>query len=72
MRRGDGLPLGDVALVLDEDRPASLEVAHDVSVVDDLLANVNGRPVQDEELLDRVDGSFNPANSRGETREEPA
>ena len=59
-REDDGSPLGNVELVLDEDRAASLEVADDVSVVDDLLANVNGRPVQVEELLDGVDGSFDP------------
>ena len=53
-----GSPLGNVELVLDEDRAASLEVADDVRVVDDLLANVNRRPVEVEELLDGVDGSF--------------
>ena len=51
----DGRPDGDVALVLDEDRPARLEVAHDVDVVDDLLANVHGRAVVLERLLDRLD-----------------
>ena len=59
-REHDRPPLGHVALVVDEDRAASLEVADDVGVVDDLLANVNGRPVQVEELLDRVHGAFNP------------
>ena len=57
-REDDRLALGHVALVLDEDRAASLEVADDVRVVDDLLANVDGRPVQVEELLDRVDGAL--------------
>ena len=51
---------GNVALVIHENRPASLEVANDVSVVDDLLANVNGRPVQVEKLLDSVDSTFDP------------
>ena len=68
-REDDAFALGNVALVLDEDRPASLEVADDVSVVDDLLANVDGRPVQVEELLDGVDGAFDAgavAARRGE------
>ena len=57
-RKDDRVALGHLALVVDEDRTASLEVAHDVSVVDDLLANVDGRPVQIEEPLDRVDGAL--------------
>ena len=57
-REDDRLALGHLALVLDEDRAARLEVTHDVRVVDDLLAHVDGRPVQVEELLDRVDGAL--------------
>jgi hypothetical protein len=45
-REHHGLPLGHLSLVLDEDRAASLEVANDVGVVNDLLADVNGRPMQ--------------------------
>ncbi len=59
-REDDRLAFRHLALVLDEDRAAGLEVAHDVRVVDDLLAHVDGRPVQVEELVDRVDGPFDP------------
>ena len=45
-------------LVLDEDRATGLELAHDVQVVDDLLAHVDGRAVQLERPLDRVDRPF--------------
>jgi hypothetical protein len=54
-REDDRLALGDLALVLDEDRAAGFEVAYDVRVVDDLLTNVDRRPVQIEEPLDGVD-----------------
>ena len=49
------LPLGDVGLVVDEHCAALFEVAHDVRVVDDLLAHVDGRAVQLERPLDRLD-----------------
>jgi hypothetical protein len=41
-----------------------------VSVVHDLLAHVNGRPVQIEELLDRVDGAFHAGAVSARGREE--
>ena len=41
-------PRGHLGLVLDEDRAPRLEVAHDVRVVDDLLADVDGRAVEVE------------------------
>jgi hypothetical protein len=44
-REDDRLALWHVVLVVDEHRAARLEVAHDVEVVDDLLADVHGRPV---------------------------
>ena len=47
-----------LALVLHEDRAASLEVADDVDVVDDLLAHVDGGAVVLERLLDRLDGAL--------------
>ena len=46
---------GDLGLAVDEDRAARLEVADDVEVVDDLLADVDGRPPELERLLDGVD-----------------
>ena len=54
-REDDGLPDRHLLLVLDEDRAAGLELAHDVQVVDDLLAHVDRRAVQLERLLDRLD-----------------
>ena len=48
-------PSGHVVLVLDEDGAASLEVADDVQVVHDLLADVDRRAVEAERLLDRLD-----------------
>ena len=44
-----------VGFGLDEDRPAILEVANDVSVVNDLMPNVNRRPVMLERQLDSLD-----------------
>ena len=49
------LALRHLGLVVDEDRAALLEVADDVEVVDDLLADVDGRAVQVERALDRLD-----------------
>ena len=57
-RVDDRRPGGDVALVLDEDRPARLEIADDVDVVDDLLAHVHGCAVVLERLLHRLDGAL--------------
>ena len=48
--------LGHVVDRVDEDRAALLELAHDVRVVDDLLADVDGLAVERERTLDRVDG----------------
>ena len=57
-REDDRLALGHLGLLVDEDRAARLEIAHDVEVVDDLLADVDGRPVQVERALDRLDGAL--------------
>ena len=63
-RRGDAvggeddhLALRDLGLLLDEDRAALGELLDHVLVVDDLLADVDGRAVQVERLLDRLDGT---------------
>ena len=56
----DRLPLGDLGLLIDEHGSARLEIADDVQVVDDLLADVDGRPVQVERLLDGLDGALDP------------
>ena len=48
----DGRALGHLVELLDEDRAARLEVGHDVLVVHDLLAHVDGRAVEVQRLLD--------------------
>ena len=40
---------------IDEDRAALLELVHDVRVVDDLLADVDGLAVERKGTLDRLD-----------------
>ena len=58
-----------LGLFLDEDRAARLEIANDVDVVDDLLADVHGRAVVLERELDRLDGTLDAgavAARRGE------
>src|SRR5207245_3076976 len=45
----------DLRLVLDEDRAEALEPAHDVLVVDDLVADVDRRAVLLEQALDDLD-----------------
>ena len=54
-REDDQLAFGNLVLGLDEHRAARLEVAHDMDVVDDLVAHVDRRPVLLEQLLDDVD-----------------
>jgi hypothetical protein len=51
-------PFGHLGHLVDEDRTLRLEVAHDVEVVDDLLAHVDGRAVLRERALDRLDGAL--------------
>ena len=50
----DDLPLGHLALLLDEDRAALGELLDHVLVVDDLLADVDRRAVQLQRPLDRL------------------
>ncbi len=52
----DQRALRDLGLLLDEDRAPLGELLDDVLVVDDLLADVHGRPVQLQGLLDRLHG----------------
>ena len=75
-RRGDAvggeddhLALRHLGLLLDEDRAPLGELLDDVLVVDDLLADVDGRAVEVERALDRLDGAVDPravAARRGE------
>src|SRR5262249_28654412 len=49
------LALGDLALILDEDGAEPFETAHDVLVMDDLVADVDRRAVLLEQPLDDLD-----------------
>src|SRR5262249_24244329 len=65
----DGLALGHVVLGLDEDRAACFEIADDMLVVDDLVADVHGPVVMLEPGLDALDGALDTgaeAAGRGE------
>jgi len=69
----DGRPCRDVVDRVDEDRAELLELPHDVRVVDDLLAHVDGPPVVLERSLDRVDGPLDPgAIAAGRGQKDPA
>ena len=56
---GDGA-LGHFGLLLDEDRAALAQLPDDVLVVDDLLANIDGRAVQLERAFDGLDSTVDP------------
>ena len=71
-REDDDRSVRDVRLVLDEDRAAPLEVADDVRVVDDLLADVDGCAVEVERALHRLDGAFDSrAVTPGRGKQDP-
>ena len=53
----DQRALGNLGLLLDEDRAARGELLDDVLVVDDLLAHVDRRAVQLERVLDGLHGA---------------
>ena len=71
-RVDDRRALGRLFLGVDEDRAARLEVADDVDVVDDLLADVHGRAVVLERELDRLDGALDPGAVAAGRSEEDA
>jgi hypothetical protein len=54
-RQDADLTARDLVLVLDEDRPEPLEVPDDMLVVDDLVADVDRRPVLFQQPLDDLD-----------------
>ena len=57
---------------LDEDRAACFEVAHHVRVVDDLLAHVDGWPVDVEGAFDGLDGSLDSGAKAAVRRDDDA
>ena len=69
-RVDDRRALRCLLLGVDEDRPAHLEIADDVDVVDDLLADVHRRAVVLERELDRLDGALDPGAIAAGRREE--
>ena len=78
-RRGDAvggeddhLALRHLGLLLDEDRAALRELLDDVLVVDDLLADVDGRAVEVERALDGLDGAVDPRAVAAGRREQDA
>ena len=65
----DRLALRHLGLLVDEHRAALAELLDHVLVVDDLLADVDGRAVQLERALDRLNGAVDAravAARRGE------
>src|SRR6266516_724580 len=62
----------NLVLGLDEDRAEALEPADDVLVVDDLMADVDRRPVLLEEALDDLDRSVDARAERARSGEEDA
>src|SRR5205823_9002721 len=64
--------LRDLGLVLDEDGAEPLEPAHDVLVVDDLVANVDRRPVLLEQPLDDFNRSIHARTEGARRGEEDA
>ena len=73
VRREDAdLALGNLVLVLDEDGAEPLEPAHDVLVVDDLVADVDRRAVLLEQPLDDLDRAVDAGAERARRREEDA
>ena len=71
-REDDGRALGHLVGLVDEDRAAPLQCRHDVLVVHDLLAHVDGCAVQVERLLDRHDGPVDARAVAAGCREEHA
>jgi hypothetical protein len=55
---------GDLVFVIDEDRAETLQPLHDVVVVDDLVAHVDGPSMLLEQDLDDLDRPVNPGAER--------
>ena len=68
----DERALGHLGLLVDEDGAALAELLDDVLVVDDLLADVDGRAVQVECVLDGLNGAIDARAIAARGREEDA
>ena len=71
-REDDERTLGHLVLRLDEDGSPLFEVAHDVHVVDDLVADVHRRAVALQQLLDDVDGAHDAGAEAARAGDEDA
>jgi hypothetical protein len=60
-REDEGGARGHVGLGLDEDRAERFQLADDVGVVDDLLADVDGGPIEGKGTLHRLNGALYPS-----------
>ena len=69
-REDDRRALGRLVLVLDEDRPAVLEIADDVLVVDDLVPDVDRFVVVLQSELDGLDGALDAGTEAARRRKE--
>jgi hypothetical protein len=69
-REDDHLPFRDLGLLIDEDRSPLLQLADDVLVVNDLLADVDGLAVELESALDRLHGAIDAGAVAARRREE--
>ena len=69
-REDDRGALGRLVLALHEDRPASLEIANDVLVVDDLVPDVDRLVVVLEGELDGLDGALHAGAKAARRREQ--
>jgi hypothetical protein len=67
---GDRTPRDRVVELVDEDRPARAELLHDVLVVDDLLADVDGCAVELERTLDGLHSTVDPGAVAARGRQE--
>ena len=63
-------PFGHVLLAVDENRPSRFEIADDMDVVDDLVADVDRRTVGLEQALDDLDGTIDAGAERSRRREQ--
>ena len=66
----DESPLRHLGLLVDEDGATLAELLDDVLVVDDLLADVDGRAVQVECVLDGLNGAIDPRAIAARGREQ--
>ena len=55
-----GVGVGDFVEFLDKDGAFGLQGLDHIAVMDDLVADIDRRPIQGERPLDRIDGPHHP------------